>query len=151
MWCLGIQSSMQNFMDTWTSLEEGAVWCICVTECSLVKFCLSRSRCPLCWHGLALISAWISIHMPSNVWDEITYPFPNFNGCTVEVSEWISNFTPQFIMWVIAYPCWGSSKTFSVKGSPDWIRKWWRFTRDLNRRPFWKMVSDFSKRSEYHY
>ena len=23
--------------------------------------------------------------MPSKVWDETTYPFPNFNGCTVEV------------------------------------------------------------------
>ena len=28
---------------------------------------------------------WISNHMPSKVWDEITYPFLNFNGCTVEV------------------------------------------------------------------
>ena len=25
---------------------------------------------------------------------QITYPFPNFNGCTVEVWEWISNFIP---------------------------------------------------------
>ena len=25
------------------------------------------------------------------MWDEITYPFPNFNGCTVEVWEWIGN------------------------------------------------------------
>ena len=24
-------------------------------------------------------------HMPCNVWDEITYPFLNFNGSTVEV------------------------------------------------------------------
>ena len=36
--------------------------------------------------------------MPSKVWDEITYPFPNFNGCTVEVWEWISKFIPHFIM-----------------------------------------------------
>ena len=34
-------------------------------------------------------------HMPSKVWDEITYPFPNFNGCIVEVWEWISNVTPH--------------------------------------------------------
>ena len=27
---------------------------------------------------------------------EITYPFPNFNGTTVEVWEWISNFIPYF-------------------------------------------------------
>ena len=30
------------------------------------------------------------------MWDEITYPLPNFNGCTVEVWELISNFTPHF-------------------------------------------------------
>ena len=34
--------------------------------------------------------------MPSNARDKITYPFPNFNGETVEVSEWISNFIPNF-------------------------------------------------------
>ena len=27
----------------------------------------------------------ISDHMPSKVWDEITYPFPNFNGCTIRL------------------------------------------------------------------
>ena len=27
--------------------------------------------------------------------DYITYPFPNFNGCTVEVWEWTSNFIPH--------------------------------------------------------
>ena len=35
--------------------------------------------------GLTLILAWISNHMLSKVWDEITYPFLNFHGCTVEV------------------------------------------------------------------
>ena len=37
------------------------------------------------WHGLTLISAWISNHLSGKVWDDITYPFLNFNGCTVEV------------------------------------------------------------------
>ena len=32
-----------------------------------------------------------------NMRDENTYPFPNFNGCTVEVSEWISNVIPHFM------------------------------------------------------
>ena len=32
--------------------------------------------------------------------DEITYAFPNFNGGTVEVWEWISNFIPHIIMYV---------------------------------------------------
>ena len=40
----------------------------------------------------------ISNYMLSNVWDEITDPFPNFNGCTVEVWEGISNFISHFIL-----------------------------------------------------
>ena len=42
--------------------------------------------------------ACISNHMPSKVWGEITYPFANFNGCTVEVREYISNFIPNYII-----------------------------------------------------
>ena len=34
------------------------------------------------------------------MWNEITYPFPNY-GCTVEVWEWISNFIPHFTGHVI--------------------------------------------------
>ena len=40
---------------------------------------------------------WISNHTPNKVWDKIIHPFPNFNGCTVKVWEWISNVIPQFI------------------------------------------------------
>ena len=28
------------------------------------------------------------------------------NGTAVEVWEWISNFTPHYVMHVITYPCW---------------------------------------------
>ena len=39
-------------------------------------------------------------HMPSKVWDEIAYPFPNITSCTVEVWECISKFIPQvFYNW----------------------------------------------------
>ena len=34
---------------------------------------------------LTLILAEKSTHMPNKELDEITNPFPNFNGCTVEV------------------------------------------------------------------
>ena len=34
---------------------------------------------------------------PNKVWDEITNQFPDFNGCTVKVWEWTSNFIPHFI------------------------------------------------------
>ena len=44
--------------------------------------------------------------MLCNVWDEITYPFPNFNGATIEVWEGINDFIPHFLMDVITYPCW---------------------------------------------
>ena len=55
-----------------------------------------------------LLLTWINFnlsmdHMISKVLGEINYPFPNFNGCTVEVWEWISNFIPHFIMEAIAY------------------------------------------------
>ena len=40
---------------------------------------------PFYWHGLTSILAWISDHMPSKVWDEITYPFVSFNRATFEV------------------------------------------------------------------
>ena len=30
-----------------------------------------------------------------NVWDDITYAFPNVNNTVVEIWEWISNFIPQ--------------------------------------------------------
>ena len=44
---------------------------------------------------------WIRNYMSSKEWGEITYPFPNFNGGTVEVWEWISNFIPHFTVNVI--------------------------------------------------
>ena len=48
--------------------------------------------------------------MLNKVWNDITYPFPDFNGATVEVWEWISNFISHFIMDVITYPCWDYSQ-----------------------------------------
>ena len=40
---------------------------------------------PFNLHGLTLIPEWISNHMLSKMWDEITYPFLNFSRTTVEV------------------------------------------------------------------
>ena len=62
---------------------------------------------------LTSIPAWISNHMPSRVVDQVTYPFPNFNGVTVEVWEWISNFIPHLMMDVIIHPCWVKRKQFT--------------------------------------
>ena len=48
--------------------------------------------------------------MSGKVCDEITYPFTNFNGTTVEVWEWISHFITHIITDVITYTCcdWNS-------------------------------------------
>ena len=45
-------------------LIQAAVWC--------VKFPTTVN-----------VMAWVSNQMPSKVWDEIPYPFPKFNDCTV--------------------------------------------------------------------
>ena len=55
---------------------------------------------------LIWIPAWISDYTHFKVWNEITYPFPNFNSCTIEVWEWISNFIPHFAGHMITDPCW---------------------------------------------
>ena len=39
--------------------------------------------------GLLLIPAWISNHMLTKVWHEITYQFPNFNGSSKPIAHFI--------------------------------------------------------------
>ena len=39
--------------------------------------------------------------MPNKVWGEISYPFPNFNGVTNEVWEWIDIINLHYVMIVI--------------------------------------------------
>ena len=56
--------------------------------------------------------------MPTEVWDGITYQFPNFNGYTIEVWEWKSNFIPHLIMNVSTYPCWDQSYSLLIKEAP---------------------------------
>ena len=53
---------------------------------------------PLYKQGLTLISAWLSNYMPSKLWDEIAYWFPNFNSATIEVWEWIG--LSHILWWV---------------------------------------------------
>ena len=53
------------------------------------------------YRGLTLILAWIS-----KVRIEITCPFPNFNGCTAEVWELISNLIPTWISTYIHNKVW---------------------------------------------
>ena len=52
--------------------------CVCMPE-------FWNISSPFYLHGLTFIPACISNHKPSKVCDEITYPFLNINGATVEV------------------------------------------------------------------
>ena len=61
---------------------------------------------PLLQTWINLFPEWISNYIHYKVWDEITYPFPNFNSATIEVWEWISNFILLFIDHMITYPYW---------------------------------------------
>ena len=55
---------------------------------------------------LTLISARLNNYIHHKVWDEITYPLPNFNSFAVEIWEWINTFILHFTGQVISYPCW---------------------------------------------
>ena len=59
-----------------------------------------RSKCVIAHPSAAL-------YMPRKVWDEITNPFPNLNGASIEVRE--CNFTPHFIMDTNTYLWWDLS------------------------------------------
>ena len=61
--------------------------------------------------------------------DEIIYPFPNFNGYTVDVWEWMNNFMPHLRMEVIIYPCWNKSNHADV------IPRYWPFVWGIHRSP----------------
>ena len=60
------------------------------------------------------IPTWINNHIDWQMWDVITYPFPNTVGCTVEIWELVSNFIPHLIRHVNIYP--GCGNTMFVKG-----------------------------------
>ena len=72
-------------LNTWQGTREAApeaAWLTCPIEIIETS---TMAWASFYQHGLTSIPAWISNHMPSEVWGGITYPFPNFNGCTVEV------------------------------------------------------------------
>ena len=51
--------------------------------------------------------------------DEIIYPFPNFNGATIDVLGWIRIFHQHLIRHVIIYACLDKSWSILVRGAPD--------------------------------
>ena len=70
----------------------------------IISYSVTAPSGPFYYHDLTLILVWINNYIHCKGWDEITYPFPNFNGATVEICEWISYFIPHFTEHV--NPCW---------------------------------------------
>ena len=70
------------------------------------------------------------------MWNEITYlfpnfngctvnyPFPNFNGCTVEVRELISNSITHFTRHVLTYPCYSREHDEAMTWSKRFRMTW---------------------------
>ena len=111
---------MAGSLSKWPTISRNISWHFECWYGNKVKYMGSQlridthSRGPLYKHGLTLIPLWIRNHIYSKVWDAIIYPFLNFNGCTVEVWEWISIFIPHFIMIVIAYACWETQEWYDL-------------------------------------
>ena len=61
--------------------------------------------------------------MHYNMWVEIVHQFSNVNGETVEVWEWMSNFTPHIIRQAITYARWDLCKSILVKGLLVYLSK----------------------------
>ena len=95
---------------------------LCFNPVWVVKFVfwLSTTRVSSCVYGCHWQLSYLQImcNVWKALWDEITYPFPNFYGWTVEVGEWISNFIPHSIMDVNIYPCLDLSYSISVTRVP---------------------------------
>ena len=82
---------------------------ILIQDPSATALCVTRS----------LIPAWISSYIHNKMWDEMTYPFPNFNGAAVEVWNWISSFIPHFT---------GALIHAGIKFKPVLLTHWGRVT-----------------------
>ena len=110
-WCRGLMFCLLlEWSSWWThSWVAGNAQVMSSSQCIKPWVDVIQTRSSFYLQSLTLIPEWISNPMSSKAWDEITYPFPNFNGGTIEVWEQISNFILHFIMVVIAYPCWDYS------------------------------------------
>ena len=99
-----------------TKASDAELWCFFVLRLNKRLSKHARHRwfetpsCSLWRHcdveSAPLIPAGISYYIQYKMWHEIMYPFPNSNGCNVQVREWIWNLILHFTRHVIIYPCW---------------------------------------------
>ena len=88
--CMIFGNTFTSSYISYKLIEMSLVWWV-----SVIKLIMCYHHPQNLWDGCC--NAWISNHMPSKIWDEITYSSPNFSSCTPEIWEWIN---------VITYPCW---------------------------------------------
>ena len=79
--------------------------CHCKVNATPVVCIIHRMYCITSYVTVIVTSWGPFINKVYKMWDEITYPFPSLNGCTVEVCERMSSFILHFVMDVITYPC----------------------------------------------
>ena len=103
----------QETLMEWKFPPNILVGCACLLHQNDTLYTLDTFH----YHGLTLVSKWMSNHMSYIMRDEITYPFRKFTGCTVEVWKWMINFITHFINHVITYTCWDWCQTKWVKGT----------------------------------
>ena len=81
-----------------------------ITKCACVAIRhsgLATHWGPFYWHGVTSILTWIANHVPSNLWDDITYPVPNFIEVGSDIHpklywslEWVNNSTPHLCNYI---------------------------------------------------
>ena len=75
-----------------------------ITDFNLIMITTQEKKIPPCTHFTNRdLPAWINKYIYYKEWDEITKPFTNFTGATVEVWEWMIDFIAHLL---IIYPCW---------------------------------------------
>ena len=80
-------------------------------------FLIETAPCsPFYWHGLTQIPACKSNFIQYKVWDELIYPFLNFNAETVEVWEWITIWFHTLLGMQLLIHDWIKVKPYWQKG-----------------------------------
>ena len=71
---MAIPHYLKQWWPSWSSTSTDIE-----TDCTWVGWVFHVTWGPFYQHGLTFILTWISNHTHREVWDEITYQFPNFN------------------------------------------------------------------------